>query len=518
VNRWTAIALLVITLGALAFRLPQLGGRPLHNDEAVNATKLAGLWEKHQYAYDPNEYHGPTLYYLSLPFLWLGPAKNSQQLTDGQLRLAPVFFGASLILLIWLLADGLGKAATIVAGLFTAISPAMVFYSRYFIHEMLLVFFSLLFLASVWRYSRNRHWGWVVTAGAAMGLMYATKETFVLAVAAIWGAVIMTWCWSRWQSPLPWQLKPWWNTRHVLLGLVVALMVAELFFTSFFTNSKGPLDAIRTYLPWTNRAGGQSPHIHPWNYYFEHLFWFFPPKKQGWSEGLVLGLALVGAGTALFRREWPGINLNLARFLVFYTGLLTGVYCVIGYKTPWCFLGFYHGMILLAGLGVTAILSCAWPHLLKTGILLVLLLPLGHLAYQSYQINYLKAADRWNPYVYSQTMPDIHRLIERVEGVARAHPQGTNMLIKVMSQESFWPLPWYLRQFTQVGWWEQMPSDPYAPVVIVNTKFNALLDDKSDKKYLMAGMFELRPKVFLELYVELELWKKYVETLPKDRD
>ena len=34
----------------------------------------------------------------------------------------------------------------------------------------------------------------------------------------------------------------------------------------------------------------------------------------------------------------------------------------------------------------------------------------------------------------------------------------------------------------------------------------------------MVGLSELRPGNFFELYVELELWKKYVETLPRERN
>ncbi len=31
----------------------------------------------------------------------------------------------------------------------------------------------------------------------------------------------------------------------------------------------------------------------------------------------------------------------------------------------------------------------------------------------------------------------------------------------------------------------------------------------------MAGYFELRPKTFLELYVNFDLWMKYVESQPR---
>ena len=111
------------------------------------------------------------------------------------------------------------------------------------------------------------------------------------------------------------------------------------------------------------------------------------------------------------------------------------------------------------------------------------------------------------------------KLVERAEGIARVTPTKYETVVKVIAPESdYWPLPWYLRRFQHVGWYDKLPDDPYAPIVMVSSKLNARLDDKSDKKWIMAGLSEMRPGIFLELYVELELWKKYVETLPKDRD
>ena len=55
-----------------------------------------------------------------------------------------------------------------------------------------------------------------------------------------------------------------------------------------------------------------------------------------------------------------------------------------------------------------------------------------------------------NPYVYSQTAPDIFRLMQTVDTLGRVSPEGYGTTIEVMSSESFWPLPWYLRRFQQV--------------------------------------------------------------------
>jgi predicted membrane-bound mannosyltransferase len=56
------VALLLVAAGALALRLPQLDRRPLHADESVHTIKFRGLWDQGVYRYDPQEYHGPSLY------------------------------------------------------------------------------------------------------------------------------------------------------------------------------------------------------------------------------------------------------------------------------------------------------------------------------------------------------------------------------------------------------------------------------------------------------------------------
>ena len=102
-------------------------------------------------------------------------------------------------------------------------------------------------------------------------------------------------------------------------------------------------------------------------------------------------------------------------------------------------------------------------------------------------------------------------------GIAHVAPAGHDTIIKVIAPgDDYWPLPWYLRRFGHIGWYESLPSDPYAPIMMVSSKLDARLDEKSDRKWIMAGLSEMRPKVYFELYVELELWKKYVETLPRE--
>ncbi len=513
-NRLVALALLLAVAGALALRLPHLDARPLHNDEAVNAVKVTELWQQGKYAYDPDEYHGPTLHYFSLPFLRLAGPENPDQLSDSTPRLVTVAFGTGLILLLLLLADGLGRTATIWAAVFTAISPAMVFYSRYFIHEMLLVFFSALTLGAGWRYWQTRLARWAVVAGVGIGFMFATKETFVLSLAAMLAALVLMLLWQRPSRSALAEIRAGGHVRNLGLAVLAALAVWLVLFTSGFTHWSGLADSIRTYLPWLKRAGGHSPHIHPWHFYFERLAWFHPARSPVWSEALILASAAVGAFVSLFRKQSP-----LPRFLTFYTIFLTLLYTAISYKTPWCLLGFFHGMILLAGIGVEAVLSAIRVRVARRFVLVVLVLLAVQLAAQAVRAANGFSADRRNPYVYAQTARDVLSLVQKVEDVAAVNDARRDTVVKVVAPGSdYWPLPWYLRRLRHTGWFDTLPDDPYAPIVIAAARLDARLDEKSGRKWVMAGMFELRPGVFLELYVELELWTRYVATLPRERD
>ncbi|MDB6067509.1 MAG: hypothetical protein JWR26_3717 [Pedosphaera sp.] len=511
-SRAVTLGLLLAVVVALALRCPQLDERPMHNDEAVNAIKFRTLLETGAYRYDPNEFHGPTLSYLTLALAKFTSAPGFVDFTEARFRVLTIVFGVGLILLLPLVADGLGRWATVVAALLTAISPAMVFYSRYYIHEMLLVFFTFLALAAGWRYTQNRKISWALLAGAAVGLMQATKETFVLTLAAAVAALVLNTLWIRKVaapsgSP-PCKLCP----KHLLAALGVWMVVALILFSSFFTNAAGPLDAVRTYMPWLHRNAGASPHIHGWSFYLERLAFFHTKGGPVWSEGLILGLAIVGIFAVFARKGLQGANADFIRFIAFYTIILTGIYSVLAYKTPWCLLNFWHGMILLAGVGAVALVR--WPRRewMQVSVAAMLLIGADQLAKQAWRAGVTFAADRQNPYVYAQTSPDILNLVDQVNALSKVSPDGHEMLVKVLAPDSdFWPLPWYFRGLDRVGWWAEMPTDPLAPVMVVSTQFHTALD--VDKTHVMVGFFQLRPQTFFELYVRSDLWHAYLESV-----
>jgi uncharacterized protein (TIGR03663 family) len=514
------LAAMALALGVgLVLRAPALTLRPLHNDEGVNALNFRHLYVTHDYKYNPDEFHGPTLAYLTLPAAWVQGAGDFDDFTEKTYRSVTVAFGLGLIVLVLLLASDLGRAQTFWAAAFTALSPAMVFYSRYYIHEMLLVFFTAWTFICAWRWANSGRVAWALAGGLGLGLMYATKETFVFPLGSMALAAGSSALWGRWRDGTAPGIRPQGNWRQLIAALVVAVLTATVFFSSFFTNASGPLDALRTYLPWLRRAGGATEHVHPWSFYFERLLWFHVHGGPIWSEALLVALALAGFCAALAGR------LLLPRMIAFYTLWLTLIYTALPYKTPWLLLGFYHGMILLAGSGVVLLWRACRPAGLKALVALVLAMGVTNLAWQSYCGNFASDAkgapycdSAKNPYVYSQTLPDALRLVATVEALARVSSQGYGTVVEVMSPESYWPLPWYLRRFTNVGYWDKIPAQPPAPIMIVSADLHAAFDEGPDKTHLMAGYFALRPQVFLELYVQTNLWAAYVKTLPPEKD
>jgi len=486
----------------------------MHNDEAVNAMKFGKLWEQGAYKYDPNEHHGPTLYYATWLIGRLTAAPDFEHYTENRLRFVTVLFGIGCILLLPLLWDGLGRNGTAWAGLFLAVSPDFAFYSRYYIHEMLLVFFTLLALAAAWRYWRSRKLAWIILSGSAIGLMDATKETFVFSIPAVLLAIGLNQVWNRLLDASGMPVKapkiPWW---HLAVACGAWLLVAVVIFSSCFTNLSGPLDSLRSYLPWAQRAGGASPHIHPWDFYLERLLFFHVAKGPVWTEATLLLLAVVGSVAGFRRRLLGGANASLVRFLALYTLLMMVIYSGIGYKTPWCLLNFWLTTILLAGVGIAVLLEKAGSKAVRMVVGVFGIGIAAHLGWEAWRADVDYADDPRNPYVYAQTSSDILDLVTAVQNLARVSPEGAETPIQVMApDDDYWPLPWYLRNLKQIGWWSEVPANPYAAIIIISPRLQHPLDET--REHLM-GFYGLRPSVRLALFVSPELWQRWISAEKK---
>jgi predicted membrane-bound mannosyltransferase len=236
-----------------------------------------------------------------------------------------------------------------------------------------------------------------------------------------------------------------------------------------------------------------------------------------WSEGLIVVLGLVGIYAAVRGKVAVGGNVPLVRFLALYTVLMLVAYSVIPYKTPWCVLGALHGLILLAGVGVVVLLQSARRRVVKAGLATALLAGSVQLGWQAQRASGETFCNsERNPYVYAQTLRDTVDLSRQLDQLAQIHPDGRRLRIHVIV-ENCWPLPWYLRAFKHVGYWETVPDAPDADVILASSKLEPELAGRLKQEYEVRQC-GLRRDERLAVYVRQELWNAWLARLRGSAD
>jgi uncharacterized protein (TIGR03663 family) len=352
-----------------------------------------------------------------------------------------------------------------------------------------------------------------------LGLMHATKETCIIAFGAMFLALFLTLLLQRRKGALVNAVKP----SHLIGGLMVGVAVSALFYSSFLTHPEGILDSIRTYTTYFDRASKSSLHIHPWSYYLKMLVYFRYGDGPFWTEALIVSLAVLGFVAAMTKRGASFANIPLVRFLGFYTLILTVIYSSIPYKTPWCALGFLHGMILLAGVGAVVLVRLA-PNVLPRLIVMAFLFEASiHLTWQAYLSDYKYYADSRNPYVYAHPTTEIFTVVRKIEEYARVHKDADAMPIDIVCPgDDYWPLPWYLRSFRGISWSNHIVRDSdSAPLIIAAPEVEGALAEKLyeltpvEKRQMYMLLFDrpyyvwLRPEVKLVGFVRKDLWDRF---------
>jgi uncharacterized protein (TIGR03663 family) len=490
---WLPAAVCVVTVACM-LRLYDLPLKPLHHDEGVNGFFLVHLFRQGVYRYDPANYHGPTLYYIAYAIACVSEWLSGSGLSTFILRLGPALFGIAMVLLVLKLRRQLGRAGALTAAAVLALSPGAVYFARDFIHETEFVFFTLAAVMAYSRYQSTRRPGMLWIASLSMGLLFATKETAVISASVLLIAGALTAMWERWRpvltnslpqiSPQEPQLPRKLLTRIVpwVVAIFIFAAVDVLLFSSFGTNPAGVRDAIRSFAFWTKTAAKEQRYS--WNMY---LSW------MARGDTAVLLLSAVGVVIAL----WRGLN-RFARFAALWAFGLLAAYSLVPYKTPWLMLNFLLPMSLFAGAAVDELLRTARPSRATRGWIIgataaALLLS----AYQSIQLNFRHYDDPAHPYVYVQTRRGFLDLVQQVDQLASQSRAGHNLGIAVLAND-YWPLPWYLRDYPQAGYWGKIkPVDD--SIVITSAAQEPLLGNRL-REYDRIGTYPLRPGVDLVLF------------------
>lgn len=450
-RHWLPLALLA--LAALWLRTHDLGRRPMHADEANQAVKTGELLETGRYIFDPHDHHGPTLYYAALPIARIRGETTLATLTETTVRLVPALAGTLAVLLLYALVaptpDPKLKTQNLfpfAAAAFFAVSPPAVYYSRYFVQETLLLTFVLATFVATQRWWRTGRLGWAILAGVCLGLAQATKATaplfFVIAALAL----------AALRPPRPAAPR---LIRPLCLALAAALFVAAAFYTSFGTHLAGLNDAVATYAHAFSRAGSGAGHEKPWWYYLR-LFTWVRDGGLTFQQLAFTALAVAGAALAWLRR--PPSAHSTVRAIALYTCLLVAAFSFIPYKTPWHAIHFVPGFALLAASAASA-LPRWWAGAAVAGFVVFLQFS------QTKLVAFLRSADARNPYAYVHSAPDVLKIPTLADAALARSPGG---IVRIVSEE-YWPLPWYLRGYTNVGYWTTPPDDCDGALVIAST-------------------------------------------------
>ncbi len=187
----------IILLGAI-LRFWGLGDKPLHHDESLHAYFSLKLMQNDLqnwlscfnttnpgcYHYDPL-LHGPFQFHaIALVYQisqWLGAPDHGVNTTT--VRIAAATLGTVIVGLPYFLRDYLGRVGSLLACFLLAVSPSMVYFSRFAREDIYMACFTLLLVVAVGRYIHTRKTRWIVIAAAAFALSYATKEATFLTVA-----------------------------------------------------------------------------------------------------------------------------------------------------------------------------------------------------------------------------------------------------------------------------------------------------------------------------------------------
>lgn len=467
---WIEIAILAI---ALFLRVWLIEIKPPHFDEGVNGWFADQMTATGFYRYDPTNYHGPLHFYA----VFLSQTLFGREV--WALRLPAIL--ASL-LCVWALLryrEFFGGTVAQLAALAMAISPAYVFYGRYSIHESWQVLFSILLLHAIlglWAKGTRRD---LVTATIAITGLILTKETYVLHIGCFALALGVLLLWQKVVSSRPaLALSPQrWTREDAFLCAGIAILVIVFFYSGTFHDFSALKGLYTTFAAWFGtgvEAGGHEKTTYdivgPLNWYWVALM-----ARYEWP-------ALVGL-VACIRFVFPSDA--RVRYIAIAAGGVLLAYSIIPYKTPWCIISILWPFYLV---GAAAAVEFA-QKLTRPSVAWALAFPaLAFSLIQCAKLNFKNYTDDSEPYVYVQTYEDIYLFTRPLVDSAKKSPAIFH-LPGIIAMDSYYPLPWMLGDFTQIGYYKKDQSPPDWNVAFI--AIDSTREDEVENQ-LVRGYFKRR--------------------------
>jgi uncharacterized protein (TIGR03663 family) len=454
-NEWTPW----IILGLATFlRFFLLGIKPPHFDEGINGWFVDQTLHNGFYRYDPTNYHGPLHFYVLL---------LSQTLFGRNvlaLRLPVVLVSIGCVWLTLKFEPFVGRVVSRLAALAMAVSPGFVFYGRYSIHEVWILFFTMLFFIGLFGLWKSGSANYLWCAGMGVTGMILSKETYILhVVCAIIAAGVCYFSTYFFKLDDAERAEQRWTyvDLAVVIGTGVALIVA--FYSGFFFHWTGVRGIFEAYKPWLKTGSQGHGHEKPWPYWLKLI------ARYEWP---VLGGVVVSLFAIRFK------NMALRYLAIYGVGTLMA-YSIVKYKTPWCIISFIWPFTFIFGAATLII-----PLVYRTITYLVSAMMLtGSLLYCVW-LNYFRCTTDTEPYVYVQTYNDIFKFTDPLIRLAHSDPRAYQLVGHII-RPSPYPLPWILGEFSRVGYYEKdnMPEKVDGDFLLVTQDKIATVEKKLHDSY-----------------------------------
>ena len=440
--------------------------RTFHPDEANQAFTTGRLLETGSYTYQPQDHHGPTLYYAAAVLQRSAGNASTATLDGTLLRCTPLVFAVLALILgaaaLKRITGRLMPGAILAALLGTA--PMFAFFATDFIQETLLVcFLMMMFWAGAGYLRPGSKWKtgtWALMFGTASGLAFATKETCLLSFAAT--AIAATPFLAR-RGAIA-KIRERVCVRDAIMVAGGFLLTAVILYSDFGRNFQGVYNAfVAAPLSYLHRGVGDAStstganwHVHPWWWYASLLF----GGKSIYSLAAI-ALAALAAVCALVRGAG-----RATRFVLLYAVALFAIHSILPYKTPWCMLPVVSALALAAALGIADIMGRK-RHLFILAALSAIIVCSIQLTACVRMGRNPDATDI--PYNYAAASPEAKELAATVNAAmvsaSNHEPQTTNHEPRTTSHEppfiavalpaaDTWPFPWYNRPWEpNTGYW-----------------------------------------------------------------
>lgn len=421
------VLIVVIIVLVAASRLVLLDLRPLHHDEGVNYFFAKNIVSGDGYRYDPLNYHGPFYFFvLALSFLVFG-------ISEFSLRFPAAVAGIFLALLpLFLFRDYKEKW---IISLFLLISPSLLFYSRYSIHESSYVLFSFLSIYFLSLILERRELEYLPYFAICAALLFTIKETAIIMSFVL--ILMMAFSFKK-IIEIPFKENYW----NIGMSVILFIFVYALLFTNFFSYWQGLTDSFRSFLPWMDRGMHEIGHDKPFYYY-------------GWLL-IKYELPLVILGFAGLFYTFRDSRVFVRNCFIWFLGIFL-IYSFISYKTPWLIINMSVPLCFLASFGVSGLWNSGKGRIYMKSFFIISIIYLGFFAVY---LNFLHPWQPDNTYAYVHTSADVLSLVATVNGIADAGIKKqvggiTGMAIGessdiekkriliVSTESDYWPLPFY---------------------------------------------------------------------------